>query len=195
MHNAVVFNDFDELAAKVFGHKGFKDGYSIEARRLFLGNRVERYRLDGIPDFLFPFLNENQLQQLGRLRQLQQLERLKRLQQLEQLQQLERLEHLRFYSVSYDLVPIKPNSVVYCDPPYRGTADYGGEFDHDKFLDWCHKQTEPVFISEYDISDKRFRPVRGIEKRSLLAGPISGKTKDKNIEKIYINQAGAKRFL
>jgi len=57
---------------------------------------------------------------------------------------------------------------VYCDIPYFGTADYGG-FDHDKFFDWAATRDFPVLISEYNISDKRFKLIYEIDKRSLLS--------------------------
>lgn len=195
MHNAIVFNDFDDLANKVFGHDGFEDGYDIMQRRLFLRSRIEFFRKNGIPNFLHKFLNERQLQQLERLQQLQLLEqllRLERLQQLHQLEQLQRLERLSFTSVSYNEVPIENDAVIYCDPPYQGTAEYGIKFDHKKFLDWADSISQPVFISEYKIHDKRFRPVKRVKKRSML-------TKEKHktqtmSEHIYVNRAGLARL-
>jgi site-specific DNA-adenine methylase len=202
VHQAVVFNEFDDLAKKVFEHDGFKDGYSILARRLFLRAKIERFRLDGIPSFLLPYLSESQRKQLvdpqgsyqlEQLHQLHQLQQLERLERLERLQRLQQVSQPQFHSVSYDQVEIKPNSIIYCDPPYAGTADYGGEFSHARFLDWAHEKTEPVFISEYHIPDKRFRLIKQIKKRSMMAGAIAGDLY-KN-ENIYINQAAIRRFL
>ena len=76
---------------------------------------------------------------------------------IERLRNLERLSQLSDLSalgVSYDQVEIKPNSVVYCDIPYKSTSKYTcGKFDHEKFYDWCRRQTELTFISEYDMPD------------------------------------------
>jgi site-specific DNA-adenine methylase len=106
------------------------------------------------------------------------------LQQLQRLEQLERLQQLSFYAKSYDEVDILPSSVVYCDIPYEGTADYG-KFDRKKFLDWAASRDFPVYISEYNISDNRFKQVYSIDKRSLLAGNLKG---DRNkSEKLYWN--------
>ena len=88
--------------------------------------------------------------------------------------------------MSYDQVKIKPNSIIYCDPPYLGTAKYDEIFDHRVFLNWCADQKVPVFISEYRIVDERFRLVFKIKKRSLLGGH-----KQQKIEKVYANPAGA----
>jgi hypothetical protein len=43
---------------------------------------------------------------------------------------------------------------VYCDPPYRGTTTYKGNypFDHDLFWDWCRwqgKRDVLIFVSEF----------------------------------------------
>lgn len=188
MHMAVVFNEFDELAKKVFGFEKFKDGYSINEKRLFLRNKIEYYRLNGVPEFLHKYISPEQLERLQQLERLEQLERLQQLQQLQQLEQLERLQQLTFYNTSYENVEIRDNSIIYCDPPYAGTADYGNNFNHKKFLDWAHEQKNPVFISEYNISDKRFYQVFKIKKRSMLSA-----NKEKCInkeERVYVNEAG-----
>lgn len=42
--------------------------------------------------------------------------------------------------------------VVYCDPPYAGTLDYGSEFDHDQFWHTARSWAANgaiVFVSEY----------------------------------------------
>ncbi len=199
MHNAIVFNEFDELAKQVFQMENFKEGYSIQAKRLFLRNKIEHYRKTKVPEFLWPFLNEKSLaivkrgnqpehlQQLQHLEQLQQVERLEQLERLERLQQLRQLERLSFSNKSYDEIKIESDSVIYCDPPYAGTADYDGGFNHKKFFDWADAQSVPVFISEYDISDKRFTCVWKIEKRSMLS---SDKTMKLKQEKVYLNKAG-----
>ena len=52
----------------------------------------------------------------------------------------------------YREVEILPDSVIYCDPPYRATREYMHNkeaFDHQSFYDWCEKQTALVLISEY----------------------------------------------
>ena len=87
---------------------------------------------------------------------LQSLESFTRLRSLERLKQLKNLTNIGF-SVnttcgSYDSVVIKPNSVIYCDIPYKNTEGYNEfEFDYDRFYEWCLNQKELVFISEYDM--------------------------------------------
>ena len=189
MHNALIFNDFDDLAKKTLGMDKFKDGYSISERRLFLRNKA--------------IVNNNNLsrgeletfQQLEQLQQLQQLERLQRLQQLEQLQRLEQMDKLNFYNLSYEQIEIKPNSTIYCDIPYKGTGEYDKNklFNREKFLSWADQQTNPVFISEYQINDGRFKEIYKISKRSIMCGGV--KDKIKSIEKVYVNKAGLVKLI
>lgn len=64
----------------------------------------------------------------------------------------ESLADVTFYALSYDLLPLPPQSVIYCDPPYAGTTDYGAAFDSESFYDWCRdkaKEGHVVFVSEY----------------------------------------------
>ena len=77
------------------------------------------------------------LQSLESLERLQSLESLERLQSLERLERLQSLERLEITQMSYDEVPILPDSVIYCDIPYRNTDGYGDDkkntFDYEKF--------------------------------------------------------------
>lgn len=47
------------------------------------------------------------------------------------------------------------NSIIYCDPPYRGTTQYNkallGEFPYNEFLEWVKEQSKKniVLVSEY----------------------------------------------
>jgi site-specific DNA-adenine methylase len=221
MHNAVVFNELDDLAKKTLGIEKFADGYGVKQRRLFLRNKIEYYRkTNTLPECLWPFLDEKkravlqrnkesckQLQQLQRLERLQQLDQLRRLEQLErlqQLQQLERLEQLQrlqqlgrlerkisFTNKDYREVEIKPNSIIYCDPPYIGTAEYDGGFNHKEFYDWAASQDCPVYISEYTLDDDRFKCIYRINKRSLLS---SNKKLNIKVEKLFANKAGVEAY-
>ncbi len=115
------------------------------------------------------------------------LEQLERLQQLEQLQRLERLQQLESLNIScgdYDKIEIKSNAVIYCDPPYSGTAEYkDGAFDSVAFWQWCREQTKPVFISEYKAPND-FAIVAEFEHRSTLSSTNNAKV---TIEKIFWN--------
>jgi DNA adenine methylase len=88
------------------------------------------------------------------------------------------------------LVPIKENSIIYCDIPYKGTEKYdkNKHFNHDEFFDWAASQNQPVFISEYSINDKRFHFVKEIKTKSRM----SSISPTDSIERIYCNNAALK---
>ena len=101
----------------------------------------------------------------------QALERLERLQSLQSLEALERLQSLQMFTKSYDEIPIKENSIIYCDIPYENTAEYVNDgFNHKKFYDWAYNQKELVVISSYNVSDDRFQRVINLKKNSNLQG-------------------------
>ena len=110
--------------------------------------------------------------------------KLLRLQSLERLHRLQRLERLEISGKSYDDVEILPNSVVYCDPPYVGTKEYGVEFDHDKFYKWLRNTNFPVYISEYTMPSD-FAIVASIDKISTFS-PTNNRTVKQ--ENIYIHE-------
>ena len=70
------------------------------------------------------------------------------------LNQSNKLNDVKFECCSYDELVIPSNSIIYCDPPYNHTSKYKtGDFDSDKFWDWCCEMTNEghkVFISEYN---------------------------------------------
>lgn len=121
-----------------------------------------------------PALKENyyKITQLKILQDtLQSLERLQRLQSLEILESLESLERLEISNKSYDEFNISGDSIIYCDIPYKNTAGYNsGDFDYEKFYDWCEKQTAPVYISEYYMPEDRFEIVAEKQITRKLSG-------------------------
>ena len=56
---------------------------------------------------------------------------------------------LHVSALDYQAVEILSDSVVYCDPPYRGTDGYGAAFDFDRFDAWLRRAPFPVYVSEY----------------------------------------------
>ena len=70
---------------------------------------------------------------------MQQLESMSRLLSLERLQPINCLSKMKQATVnvsaqSYLDVDVKPNSVIYCDIPYRSTSKYNDiEFDYEAF--------------------------------------------------------------
>lgn len=166
IHNAVVFGDIDEKAKSILGFDSWPNKFTdIKKRRLYFGQRIK-------------YLNKNLSPS-----SLEHLQRLERLQQLQQLQ-----KPIEILSGSYDEVEIMDNSVIYCDIPYKATAKYRTEFNHDMFFDWAANIEHPVYISEYNITDDRFQLVYELDKRSQL-----NKDKSKTViksEKLYWNRKG-----
>ena len=90
--------------------------------------------------------------------------------------------------MSYDEVDIEPGAIIYCDPPYIGTAEYIANdttFDHQKFYDWCREKakTNPVFVSEYHCPSD-FKNIYEFERRQTLS---KGETKY-NEKLFYLNR-------
>jgi hypothetical protein len=182
LHNAVVFNDFDATARRVIGKDRFDERSTIPQRRLYVGRIVKARN---------PTKRAIELKQLQVLQQLERLERLQQLQQLERLQRLEGLDDatLEMSSRDYREVPIRPNSVVYCDPPYASTrAGYVRGFDSAAFWLWAERLEHPAFISEYEAPET-FRVVLSVEKKTRASG--SGTTPTRN-EILFANPAAAK---
>ena len=100
---------------------------------------------------------------------------------LQQLEQLERL--ITINCGSYIDYIHEEGDVVYCDPPYEGTAEYDNPFDHEKFYNWVASRPYQVWFSSYQgIRD--FRLVWAKQLRSSLgAGNASI-----NYECVYTNR-------
>lgn len=165
LHNAVVFNLFDEFAIDFLGIKQFPAHLSIRGRRMNYV-AIARKKYCSVKD------DPNK-------RKLEQLER------LQQLERLERLQQLELISKSYDQVEILPNSVIYCDPPYKGTSDYITAFNHDKFWQWVRLQKQPVFVSEYQAPSD-IKVIMAINKKTPLSSKGMTATKP---EKLFGNDA------
>lgn len=92
-------------------------------------------------------------------------------------------ESLITSALDFSKIEIKPDSVIYCDPPYRGTDDYSDKglnsFDYDRFYDWCCEQKEPVFVSEYWMPEDRFEPIAEFAHRSTLSATANNAVTEK----------------
>lgn len=159
-HMAVVFDEFDDTSSKVLGFSQWPNNVrTITQKRLYWRQKVV-------------FNNKKLIRgELHRLQQLESMEKLQQLQQLEALervQQLERLDRLSFSAKDYRDVQILPNSVVYCDIPYKSTANYIDGFDHAAFYEWALTRKFPVYISEYSMP-KDFKVIYTIERKTKLS--------------------------
>ena len=134
------------------------------------------------------YAKSNKIDDKARLQDLQSLERLERLQsleRLERLQSLESLERLETSKLDYRCVQIPENSIVYADPPYRGT-DCGSyaEFDFDAFDKWLSIIPFPVIVSEYTSPDGCVE-IASTEKTCTMQG---GTHNQKKIERLFIQE-------
>jgi site-specific DNA-adenine methylase len=129
-----------------------------------------------------PASSKIDLQHLKALNRLQHLEALNRLQHLERLNGLERLE---LVSKSYEQVDIPDKAVIYCDPPYEHTADYGGYFNHEEFWNWIRykSKTHKVYVSEY-TAPPDFEKVLKFDRRSTLSAVPSAKVSKECVFKL-----------
>lgn len=95
------------------------------------------------------------------------------------------LQQLEIRNGSYLDYEYREGDIVYCDPPYEGTAEYAGGFDSKQFYDWLMSRPYQVWFSSYQISDKRPRMVWAKGKSNLMAGASGQK---QNYECIYTNR-------
>ena len=191
-HYAIVLDDFslfDELCPEVADvcREALTGVTDTHERRILFGPVVVKWlkahgtkeMLDGNPLYSSCHTKKETktrpkgtIRGLESLQSLESLERLERLQRLESSERLERVNNIQqtntdrlAWSIgSYDEVEINPNSVIYCDIPYRFTNGYDSKwkkssFDYEKFYSWCEVQTELVLISEYWMPEDRFVPV------------------------------------
>lgn len=86
--------------------------------------------------------------------------------------------------LDYAKVEIPKDSVIYCDIPYEDTDVYNiaEGFDYERFYDWCEHQTQPVFISSYQMPDDRFDCIEEFSHRSTLSATANNLV----TERIYV---------
>ena len=147
LHYAVVDLDFSLTDALGFDFSSLERWRTWQQRRMHLKEVAKSLR-DKVDD--------EHLERLVHLERIAQLEHLERLVHLERIAQLVPCynPYERDIGLQYHEVPILTDSVIYCDPPYKGTKEYVAKgFDHDRFYDWCRAQTELTFISEYAMPD------------------------------------------
>ncbi len=105
------------------------------------------------------------------------------------LEQKKSLKGIEFISKDYRDIIIPNNSVVYCDPPYKGTKFYlnSVNFNYDEFWNYIRKisQDNYVFISEENAPDD-FICIWNKE----VSRSIKATDKSKSSEKLFIHKEG-----
>ncbi len=124
---------------------------------------------------MFDWLQTGKTNNERALENLRQIPNITNLNLVDQMKCPSLCNRLETSSGDYQSVQILPDSVIYCDPPYKGTDDYveGGDFDYERFYEWCCNQSSPVFISEYNMPADRFRCIAEFDHRSSLARNVN----------------------
>jgi DNA adenine methylase len=96
--------------------------------------------------------------------------------------QIRFLSDVRFTSLNYLDMKIPDNSIIYCDPPYRGAMKYRDGIDHNAFFSWVRKLSENnhVYVSEHKAPGD-FECVLEIEHKTM----IDIKQHDRRVERLF----------
>lgn len=95
------------------------------------------------------------------------------------------LKDCKIVESHYDQLKLPPKSLIYCDPPYKGTTGYKTiPFRHENFYHWCRqmkKAGHQIFISELQMP-KDFKEVWAMEYKHQVNNQIK---KAPRIEKLF----------
>ena len=188
-HEAVCFGEYERGKkygidfCPIDGIQGIKER-RLATRKLVFQSLAEQGVLEKRGSHFYK--KGTMIDRLQSLESLQSLERLQNLQNLESLERLQSLESLEINRGSYTDYKYRSGDVVYCDPPYEGTAQYDADgFDSKAFYDWVASRPYRVFFSSYDISDTRFVNIWERVRNARLS-PTSNTTP--RVEKLYCNR-------
>lgn len=171
LHYAVVHGDYEPMLK----------GYGIDLSEIDSIKDMRRRRIAA--GKVISNVGKEKVRSECCLNHLENLERLQGMQELVSLQQYCNNDAITRYNASYEDIEIKPNSFIYCDPPYYNTAGYNNmTFDHESFYAWCERQTEPIMISEYWMPEERFACVASRSKQCTLSATANNKV----IEHLYV---------
>jgi DNA adenine methylase len=84
--------------------------------------------------------------------------------------QLHGIKGINFIHCSYQELEIPDNSIIYCDPPYKGTTKYNKQIDYEDFYAWLRimkAKGHTIFVSEYSMPED-FTCVWSKNRRSSL---------------------------
>ena len=100
---------------------------------------------------------------------------------------IQRMKDVLWHAGDYTTCPLLDASVIYCDPPYLNTTQYGaiGTFDSHSFWSWCRdksKEGHAVFVSEYSAPDD-FRAVLTINTKTDIR---TTNGKERREEKLFV---------
>ena len=161
---SICFSFGGNLRSYAYNHKNEELKRALHYA-IFFGDHKPFLSLTGID--LTPVLNISDLRERyltakhlskenGKRIDLRPFERLNRLNRLATAFSEEEKHRLTIGSADFEKVEIPSDSVVYCDPPYRGTSSYSKakHFNHERFFEWALRQTVPVYVSEYAMPEE-----------------------------------------
>lgn len=138
--------------------------FSCDQHTYLYGEEIEKYKEQVFKLLTSDSIHERRMAYRGIVREIERFITNRKIRPALDMEVLERIERLRGIQLSngvpkleatqadYRDVEILPDSVTYCDIPYRNAREYrNGTFDHDAFYEWALQQTAPLFISEYDM--------------------------------------------
>ena len=143
----------------------------LEAFKMLVSDSVEK-RYSHYRNFVKMILQTNDVYAKSEsISRIHSVEHLQSLQALQALQSLQALLHV--------------SSVVYADPPYRGTEAYHADgFDFDRFDNWLRNTPFPVYVSEYTMPSD-FVCIAETERIATLCATDNSK---RTIEKIFVHK-------
>ena len=118
---------------------------------------------------------------LERLESLENLERMNKLLEIENNRVLENIHILNMHAYDVAIDTPKDETVIYLDPPYKGTAKYKVDINHDDLYNYVRMSGYPVFMSEYNAP---FNCVMEIEHRATLSKTMNNVV----TEKLFYNR-------
>jgi hypothetical protein len=73
-------------------------------------------------------------------------------------------------------------TIIYCDPTYKGTGKYQKDINHDNFFNWVKNHPYKIYVSGYDFD---LPIVLEIAHRSTLSATNNSK---KVVERLFCNR-------
>lgn len=103
------------------------------------------------------------------------------------IKQIKNLHNVKFIHGDYTHFNGVKNTLIYCDPPYQNTTQYGTskEFNHNEFWDWVIEMSKDniVLVSEYNAPDD-FECIY----EKTLTTTLDKNSRKKDIEKLFIHK-------
>ncbi len=92
------------------------------------------------------------------------------------LKQLPKLIGVEFIHGDYTAVSQITGSLIYCDPPYKGTTQYKDLFEYERFYEWCREMAKSniVYVSEYQMPNDFIVVWEGVQKTNISSSRVSG---------------------